>query len=299
MISASGILEGFVIDGLDSASDSVAIDLQGTTGTLLSGLTLIHTQYGVRATGNNKPIDLAIRYSTFETEYGISDTANMLRLYVKDNTFNTSVEGIRLSLQVTIAQAENPFTNGLRRLVASDWKTWLEENNSGLTSSNGVVDDRTAATNVFQGSTIVNDVTFSSGVGFANFSLTYSLDGSGFITGSGKESLDTQVPGVGGFAGFGYGSVGIERPDTTVTHASAVGFYNASVFNISKLEVSPFGGVIGRYWYVYLARETVIGSDTWYPFRDGDVYFFTVTWYVEDVVHSQEHILVTMTTPIE
>jgi hypothetical protein len=266
---------------------------------LLSGLTLIRTQYGVRASGDDKPNDLAIRYLTFETEYGIIDTSNMLRLFVKDNTFNTSLEGIRLSPQVTIAQEENPFTNGLQRLVASDWKTWLEENNSGLTTGNGVVDDRNAANNVFQGSTVVTDVTFSSGVGFANFSLTYELDGSNNITGSGRDSLEAQVPGIGAFPGYGFGSVGIQRPNSNITHSTVVGFYNTSPFNGSNEEVKSFGGVVGRYWYIYVAREIPnVDAGNWIPFRDKDTYFFTVTWYIGETVHSVEHLLVNVTLPI-
>jgi hypothetical protein len=196
----------------------------------------------------------------------------------------------------------------LRRLAPVDWAQWLQDTNSGLSTISGVLDNRTTTNRVFEGNTIIQDVSFTSGTSVANFSLTYTLDGSGFITGSALTSLSGQNPGPGGILGYGYGSVGIERPSAEVTHSSVVGYYQTASFSDGISEVSSFGGVIGRYWYVYLAIEVnpdtlqyQPGTGKWLPFRDRDTYFFTVTWYTthdgEQVFHSREHILVTVNLP--
>jgi hypothetical protein len=303
----SGVLEGFIIDAVTSGVDSIAIEVVGTQKTTFSGLILKNAYYGIQGDNENKPQDLSIVYSTFETAYGISNTSGMIRLFIKDNNFLTSLVGIELEEFVTIAQ-EDAFSNGLRRLAPIDWKQWLEENNDGLSTSSGVIDNRTSTNRVFEGSTIIQDVSFTSGTSFANFNLTYTLDDSGFITGNALTSLAGQNPGPGGFPGYGYGSVGIERPSTDVTHSSVVGYYQTSSYNADISQVSSFGGVTGKYWYVYLAIEVnpdtlqyQLGTGKWRPFRNRDTYFFTVTWFTtnegQQVFHSREHILVTVNVP--
>jgi hypothetical protein len=134
---------------------------------------------------------------------------------------------------------------------------------------------------IIKGNTVVRDIEYSTTEGAVRLNLSPALDENSNFAGEALEDLEEQDPDTdkGGLVGFGYYAVGIERPDSSVTHIRWRGIISyAPTFNYSEtVPVSDFASVTGYYWYFIVARE--IGSE-WHPFVSFTDY--VLQWYVGD-----------------
>jgi hypothetical protein len=140
---------------------------------------------------------------------------------------------------------------------------------------------------ILEAFTKVSQVDLSKQDGQGTFTFNYELDGDGKITGEAKTSLDAQVPGAGGFVGYGYHEILAERPNSNVTHYAVEGLIGFTHVNTTQLwpqgttavTTTPSG--VGSKWYLYVARgyTSGTGANGWVPFGQNYIYTFTIKWY--------------------
>ncbi|MCH8520207.1 MAG: right-handed parallel beta-helix repeat-containing protein, partial [Nanoarchaeota archaeon] len=100
-VSANDVtIDGFTLIG-DSSSDS-AIDVMGIDNLTING-NILEGYRGVRFdVGSGTDSKIQITNNTFNTDYGVVQTENVLDLLIKDNTFNTQINSIGLGVGVTL-----------------------------------------------------------------------------------------------------------------------------------------------------------------------------------------------------
>lgn len=102
-ITANNVsFRGFVVDNANEGLDQDYKDDRGiriddsTSGTVIKDNKFINSFRGVQGNWSSGGDDITIIGNTFETAHGVAGTEDMKGLFIVDNTFNTSVEGIGL-----------------------------------------------------------------------------------------------------------------------------------------------------------------------------------------------------------
>jgi hypothetical protein len=111
---SSGILEGFVIDGVDSGLNSRAIAPRGTNGTIITGNRIRNSARAIQGDYHGSPANLVVENNIIENSVmrGVVGTEGMNNLRVVSNTFHSPYTGIGVGVGATLETISgNLFVN--------------------------------------------------------------------------------------------------------------------------------------------------------------------------------------------